>query len=66
MANAKQVSQLEKYLRGIGFPADKGILLWKIDKNGAPKDLIEMVEQLSKDNFNSAFEVIKTITTESR
>ncbi len=59
MANPGSAAELEKYLKGVDFPASKDNLIEKARANGAPEEVIDMINDLSEDNFNSPIDVSK-------
>lgn len=59
MATKGSPAELEKYLKGINFPASRDDLLKKAQSNGAPDDVIDMINGLTGDNFNSPIDVSK-------
>lgn len=59
MANPRSAAELEKYLKGVNFPASRQDLIKKAKANGAPEEVIDMINDLSEDNFNSPIDVSK-------
>jgi hypothetical protein len=59
MANPRSAAELEKYLKGVDYPASKDDLLSKARSNGAPDDVIDMINDLTEDRFNSPIDVSK-------
>jgi hypothetical protein len=59
MAVKGSAAELEKYLRGIDFPASKDDLLKKARDNGAPQEVIDMINGLHETRFNSPIDVSK-------
>jgi hypothetical protein len=59
MAVKGSAAELEKYLKGIDFPASKSDLLQKARDNGAPQEVIDMINGLTEDRFNSPIDVSK-------
>lgn len=59
MATKGSSAELEKYLKGIDYPANRDDLMKKARSNGAPDDVIEMINNLSGDRFNSPIDVSK-------
>jgi len=59
MAARGSAAELEKYLKGVSFPASKDNLIEKARANGAPEEVIDMINDLSEDNFNSPIDVSK-------
>lgn len=48
---------VEKYLKGISFPADKNDLLRQIRANNAPKEVVDAVEQLEEKTYHSPIDI---------
>ncbi|HPX18372.1 conserved hypothetical protein [anaerobic digester metagenome] len=61
MANPRSAAELEKYLKGVDYPASKKDLLSKAKSNGAPQDVIDMINSLSESHFNSPIDVTKSL-----
>jgi hypothetical protein len=59
MAVKGSAAELEKYLKGIDFPASKEDLLKRARENGAPTEVIDMINALTEDRFNSPIDVSK-------
>jgi hypothetical protein len=59
MAVKGSAAELEKYLKGVDFPASKDDLIENARANGAPEDVIDMISDLSEDNFNSPIDLSK-------
>lgn len=59
MAVKGSAAELEKYLKGVDFPASKNDLLNKAKANGAPSEVIDMIKSLPHDKFNSPIDVSK-------
>lgn len=50
---------LEKYLAGISFPADKSQLIQHAQKNNAPNDVIQLLNQFDDKDYRSVIDVSK-------
>jgi hypothetical protein len=59
MANPGSAAEVEKFLKGVNFPASKDDLVKKARSSGAPEDVIDMLESLSDKKFNSPIDVMK-------
>jgi len=59
MANPRSAAELEKYLKGVDYPASKDTLLKKARANGAPDEIIQIIQRLHEDRFNSPIDVTK-------
>lgn len=55
---------VEKYLKGIKFPADKDQLLDCAEQNNAPDSVLKAIEGLADINFYSPVEISKAIANE--
>jgi hypothetical protein len=49
--------QLQKYLGGVDYPLDKDTLIQKARDNGADDDVIQTLQSLPADSFNSPNDV---------
>lgn len=52
MAHANP-SQIQKYLKGVDYPASKQDLIKNARKNGADESICASLEQLQEDNFQT-------------
>lgn len=62
MANPRSADELDKYLKGMNYPASKDDLISKARSNGAPDDVIEMINSLSESHFKSPVDVAKAFS----
>ena len=53
--------ELQKYLKGINYPAGKQDLVQHAQNNGADDDTISMLEQLPDQQYETAADVSKEI-----
>ena len=53
--------QLQKYLKGMDYPAHKADLLKRAEQNGADDQVRSALEQLPDQQFDSAADVSKAI-----
>jgi hypothetical protein len=53
--------QVQKYLKGMHYPANKKKLIEQAHKNKASEDVISMLESMRTDDFNSPAEVSKAL-----
>lgn len=60
MANSSPI-EVQKYLKGVDYPAKKEDLLQRARGNGAKKEILSIIEGLKEDQFNSPAEVSKAI-----
>ena len=54
------LGQLQQQLPNVNFPASKDEVLSDLQSNNAPQEVVDQVRNSSKDNFNSADEVLQT------
>ncbi|WP_437585598.1 DUF2795 domain-containing protein [Sorangium sp. So ce1000] len=52
-------ANVQNYLKGAHYPTGKGDLVATARSNGAPKEIIEVLESLSQDEFGGPQEVMK-------
>ncbi len=57
-------AEVEKYLKGINYPANKTDLVKKAQQNNAPDDVIRTLQQLPSSNFNETTDVMKAFRKE--
>ena len=55
------LDQLQQQLPNVNFPASKDEVLSDLQSNNAPQEVVDQVRNSSKDNFNSADEVLQTV-----
>ncbi|HLN56706.1 MAG TPA: DUF2795 domain-containing protein [Bacteroidales bacterium] len=53
--------QVQKYLKGMNYPASKEDLINQAKKNRATEDVISMLEQIKSNKFNTPAEVSKAL-----
>lgn len=53
--------QLQKYLKGVDYPASKTDLLEQAERNGADRNVMETLSALPRDNFDSPNDVSEAI-----
>jgi Protein of unknown function (DUF2795) len=53
--------QLQKFLGGIDYPADKRTLIERARDNGADDNVIQTLESLPRDRFNSPNDVSEAL-----
>jgi len=51
--------EIDSYLKGVDFPADLDELIEHASQNGAPLDVINMLEQMPDREYGSAADVAK-------
>ena len=52
-------ASMEKYLKGINFPVNKQKLVEQAKTNGAPNEVINTIQRLPEEKFNSSADVTK-------
>ena len=52
------VDEAQRYLEGIEYPVDKATLLSKVEGNGAPGELIELIEGVPLGEFSGPEELM--------
>ena len=55
---------VEKYLRGVDYPANKTDLVKKAQQNQAPDDIIRTLQQLPSSSFNRPTDIMKAMKKE--
>jgi hypothetical protein len=55
---------VEKYLRGVDYPANKTDLVKKAQQNKAPDDIIRTLQQLPSSSFNRPTDIMKAMKKE--
>ena len=55
------LGQLQQQLPNVNFPVSKDEVLSDLQSNNAPQEVVDQVRNSSKDNFNSADEVLQTV-----
>lgn len=60
--NRFNATEVEKYLDGISFPCAKDDLIHCADDNGAPDDMIEMMEDFPEKTFNNPMDVARCVS----
>jgi hypothetical protein len=53
--------QLQKFLKGIDYPADKNTLLQRARESGADDNVTRTLERLPRDRFNSPNDVSEAV-----
>ena len=53
--------EVERYLKGVNYPAKKNDLIKHAQQNGASQDILETLKDLREENFNSPVEVNRAI-----
>lgn len=53
--------QVQKFLKGMDYPASKEDLIKQAKKNKAGDDIIDLLENIKSDKFNSPADVSKSL-----
>lgn len=52
---------VERYIKGIHFPASKDDLINQAKKNGAPGDVMSVLNRFQTEKYNSAIDISKEV-----
>jgi Protein of unknown function (DUF2795) len=55
------LGQLQQYLQGVNFPAQKEEVASNAESNGAPQDVVDQIRNAATERFNSPEEVLQVI-----
>lgn len=55
------MGNVQQYLQGINFPADKEEVASGAESNGAPQELIDQIRSAAKERFEGPQDVLQTI-----
>lgn len=55
-------AEVEKYIGGIDFPADKDELVNHARENGAPEEVLEFMEKFPDQEYGSAIDVSRGVS----
>ncbi len=55
------IGQLQQYLQGVNFPAEKEEVASNAESNGAPQDLVQQIRNAATEHFNSPEEVLQAV-----
>ena len=53
--------QLQQYLQGVNFPAQKDEVASNAESNGAPQNIVDGIRNAAQDKFNSQDEVLQAV-----
>jgi hypothetical protein len=56
----KSPANIQTYLEGVSYPADKATLVGRARENGAPKEVMDVIEQLDDQEYGGPQEVMKS------
>ncbi|HEV2744401.1 MAG TPA: DUF2795 domain-containing protein [Rubrobacter sp.] len=55
------IGQLQQYLQGVNFPAQKEEVASNAESNGAPQNVVDGIRNAAQDQFNSQDEVLQAV-----
>lgn len=55
------IGQLQQYLQGVNFPAQKEEVASNAEGNGAPQNIVDGIRNAAQDKFNSQDEVLQAV-----
>ena len=55
------LGQLQQYLQGVNFPAQKEEVASNAESNGAPQNVVDGIRNAAQDQFNSQDEVLQAV-----
>ena len=55
------IGQLQQYLQGVNFPAQKEEVASNAESNGAPQNIVEGIRNAAQNQFNSQDEVLQAV-----
>ena len=55
------LGQLQQYIGGVNFPAQKEEVASNAEGNGAPQDLVQQIRNAATERFNSPEEVLQVV-----
>ncbi|MCW5589078.1 MAG: DUF2795 domain-containing protein [Legionellales bacterium] len=61
-SNKANPTAIEKYLKGIDFPADKNEIVNQAKDNDAPDDVMSAIKNLPDNEYRSAVDVTKAVS----
>jgi Protein of unknown function (DUF2795) len=56
-----QVTEVQKHLKGVDYPATREELASQAERNGADPELVEALRNLGRDSFNGPNAVMKEL-----
>lgn len=54
-------SEVQQYLEGVNYPADKDTVASTAESNGAPQELVDQIRGLGGDTFSGPDDVISAL-----
>ena len=55
------IGQLQQYLQGVNFPAQKEEVASNAESNGAPQNIVDGIRNAAQDKFTSQDEVLQAV-----
>jgi hypothetical protein len=55
------IGQLQQYLQGVNFPAQKKEVASNAESNGAPQNIVDGIRNAAQNQFNSQDEVLQSV-----
>ena len=55
------LGQLQQYLQGVNFPAQKEEVASNAESNGAPQNVVDGIRNAAQDQFSSQDEVLQAV-----
>ena len=55
------MGNMQQYLQGINFPANKEEVASQAEGNAAPQDFVDQIRNAATERFNSPEEVLQTV-----
>jgi hypothetical protein len=55
------MGNMQQYLQGINFPANKEEVASGAEGNGAPQDFVDQIRNAAQDRFNGPQEVLQSV-----
>ena len=55
------LGDMQQYLQGINFPANKEEVASGAESNGAPQDFVDQIRNAATERFNSPDEVLQAV-----
>ncbi len=59
-------TQVQKYLSGVNYPVSKDQLIEHVKRQGADSNVVETIQSMARDRFNSPKEVSEEIGKQER
>jgi hypothetical protein len=58
------VGQLQQYVQGVNFPAQKEEVASNAESNGAPQNVVDGIRNAAQNQFNSQDEVLQAVKSQ--